>query len=473
MTTTASRVCSPRTPTGWMATGDDEGGYVEEEQMALSTEKSNRRQAAEEELRRGGISLAKMPSATAKKVKKDVFDAEPVVEAVERDFASLSKSERLAVLKKESPEVLKMLDDLKKYLAEVKQLAQPLNELLHQRRLTSESDKNLVAFLETKVQLMLSYCMHVTFYLLLKSEGRKVAGHPVIDNLVEIRVYLEKMWPLEEKLQYSLNRLLSGKSTATAHLGDLRPVKGSESGLYEAARGSQDTEARERRRLQQQQREAEELEREELSAMTRVQSKKASALNKIALDNRIAPLSYREDEDQYFAKLTTDDKDGEGEGLSLMDALRQRQAKVASLQKPSKAVRVAEEEALEGDEEEDLDEDEAGSEEGEEGEEADYDAMLEEEVAREEAKERDTAARPAFQVKEADRRKASKKIESHRGLTKARPKDRKNPRVAQRHKYQKRLQIHKAQSRRFQPEPEEGFVGVRSVKAGVVRSTKL
>ncbi|KPA85473.1 hypothetical protein ABB37_01765 [Leptomonas pyrrhocoris] len=478
---------------------DDLGGYQEEEELAMVTGKGLRKKTTEEDFDVAGVSIAQVASERKAAVKRnalDALEATPAIEAIERDFAALTTTERLAVLKKESPELLKLLDDLKTYMTEVKALAQPLHELLYERKV-SASDRNLVSFLETKVQLMLSYCMNVTFYLLLKAEGRKVEGHPVIDHLVEIRVYLEKMWPLEEKLQYSLNRLLSGKSTAAAHLTELRPLPSGKGGVFEAGRAAQNTEARERRQQLRQMQEAEDLEREEQSAMTRVRTKKASLLNSAATtaSSTIAPVSYQEDEDQFFSRITgggagvddEEDDEGEGEvGLSLMEVLRRRQKKTGDVlgrSRPAKKVANAslddedeDAEALRDIASDDL-EDEEGDEMGPEEDEEDLEGVWDEERERQatESSRKAVAAASAHrpQVEEVDRRKAGKKIESHRGLTKARPKDRKNPRVAQRRKYERGLQVHKSQSRNFQAEPEGGFVGVRSMRPGVVRGTKL
>ena len=57
------------------------------------------------------------------------------------------------------------------------------------------------------ILLMLSYCSSIVFYLLLKAEGRSVKDHPVIERLVEIRLYLEKLRPIDKKLQYQVRRL--------------------------------------------------------------------------------------------------------------------------------------------------------------------------------------------------------------------------------------------------------------------------
>ncbi len=47
-----------------------------------------------------------------------------------------------------------------------------------------------VSYLEAKNLLLLSYCTHIVFYLLLKAEGRPVRTHPVIGRLLQIRAYL-------------------------------------------------------------------------------------------------------------------------------------------------------------------------------------------------------------------------------------------------------------------------------------------
>jgi len=70
-----------------------------------------------------------------------------------------------------------------------------------------------VSYLETKNLLLLQYCMHLMFYLLLKSEGRPVKQHPVIARLVEIRAYMEKIRPIDKKLHYQIEKLLTSKRT--------------------------------------------------------------------------------------------------------------------------------------------------------------------------------------------------------------------------------------------------------------------
>ncbi|CAE7610312.1 NGDN, partial [Symbiodinium natans] len=64
------------------------------------------------------------------------------------------------------------------------------------------------AYLEMKVQLLLSYLIALTYYLLLKVKGVPVETHPVVPRLLWIRSLLEKLKPVDQRLQYQMNKLL-------------------------------------------------------------------------------------------------------------------------------------------------------------------------------------------------------------------------------------------------------------------------
>ncbi|CAK0782908.1 hypothetical protein CVIRNUC_006103 [Coccomyxa viridis] len=73
-----------------------------------------------------------------------------------------------------------------------------------------------VSYLEAKYLLLLHYCIHLVFYVLLKAEGRSAQDHPVIARLVEIRAFLERARPIDKRLRYQMDRLLAAAALVQA-----------------------------------------------------------------------------------------------------------------------------------------------------------------------------------------------------------------------------------------------------------------
>lgn len=65
-----------------------------------------------------------------------------------------------------------------------------------------------VSFLEVKYQLMLQYITQLAYIVHMKLSGRSIHQHPVIESLVELRVILDKMKPVEAKLKYQIDKLV-------------------------------------------------------------------------------------------------------------------------------------------------------------------------------------------------------------------------------------------------------------------------
>ncbi|KAL6323204.1 hypothetical protein AAG906_027487 [Vitis piasezkii] len=64
-----------------------------------------------------------------------------------------------------------------------------------------------MSYLEAKHLLLLDYCQSLVYYLLRKAKGLSIEGHPVVHSLVEIRLFLEKIRPIDKKLQYQIQKL--------------------------------------------------------------------------------------------------------------------------------------------------------------------------------------------------------------------------------------------------------------------------
>lgn len=56
----------------------------------------------------------------------------------------------------------------------------PLRERISSGKLATS---NGVSYLEVKLHLLLSYCTSLSFYLLLKAEGRSIKDHPVVEKV--------------------------------------------------------------------------------------------------------------------------------------------------------------------------------------------------------------------------------------------------------------------------------------------------
>jgi U3 small nucleolar RNA-associated protein 3 len=101
----------------------------------------------------------------------------------------------------DAPELMALTKELTSTLSAIEASVEPLvNAARDGAFATAEG----ISYLDTKYLLMLSYCSSIVFYLLLKAEGRSVKDHPVIERLVEIRLYLEKLRPIDKKLQYQV-----------------------------------------------------------------------------------------------------------------------------------------------------------------------------------------------------------------------------------------------------------------------------
>ena len=66
-----------------------------------------------------------------------------------------------------------------------------------------------VSLLDAKNQLLLSYLSYLSYYIVLKAHGVPVASHPVIERLIESRLLLQKLRPIEAALKPQLERLLN------------------------------------------------------------------------------------------------------------------------------------------------------------------------------------------------------------------------------------------------------------------------
>jgi len=122
-----------------------------------------------------------------------------------KSIENLAESEKLAFLKKESPELMNIIKELKTSLKEVKQRFLPLVTYFKNRKGENREGQK---YIELKFNLLMSYCMSLSFYILLNIQGKSVKDHPVIKKLISVRTILGRLKPLDKKLQPEINQLL-------------------------------------------------------------------------------------------------------------------------------------------------------------------------------------------------------------------------------------------------------------------------
>jgi len=123
------------------------------------------------------------------------------------DLSRLSKSEKLALLKKESPEFLGLVKDYRDKLIELRDRVQPLFDLVREGKIPSTSG-GAADFVRLKYKTLAGYCVNLSFYLMLKAKKVSVVDHPVVKRLLQYKRTMLELEPLDEKLGGEIDRIL-------------------------------------------------------------------------------------------------------------------------------------------------------------------------------------------------------------------------------------------------------------------------
>ncbi|CDJ33368.1 uncharacterized protein EMH_0015780 [Eimeria mitis] len=120
--------------------------------------------------------------------------------------AGLGEEELKQIVATAHPELHGLLKELQDALKEINNKVEPLVALAKRKNfLTKEG----VSLLDAKNQLLLSYLSYLSYYIVLKAHGVPVASHPVVERLIESRLLLQKLRPIEAALKPQLERLLA------------------------------------------------------------------------------------------------------------------------------------------------------------------------------------------------------------------------------------------------------------------------
>lgn len=129
------------------------------------------------------------------------------VEQVAKSVAHLSAAAKLDLLTAQAPELLVLVKELRERVDELQNRIQPVRVLAKKLQEMGKVDDDLVDYLEMKAELLLAYCLNVTFYLYMKALGKPVRSHPVMRQLLRCRYAMEKVYALDAKLKAQVDRL--------------------------------------------------------------------------------------------------------------------------------------------------------------------------------------------------------------------------------------------------------------------------
>ncbi|XP_052191123.1 uncharacterized protein LOC127800514 [Diospyros lotus] len=119
-------------------------------------------------------------------------------------------------ISKEAPQLAALLEDMKGGLDTLRRKVQALTAKVKANHFPTVDG---ISYLEAKHLLLLNYCQSLVYYLLRKAKGLSVEGHSVVRSLVEIRLFLEKIRPIDKKMQYQIQKLTKVTSTAVSEVG--------------------------------------------------------------------------------------------------------------------------------------------------------------------------------------------------------------------------------------------------------------
>ncbi|KAF5190539.1 Neuroguidin [Thalictrum thalictroides] len=109
------------------------------------------------------------------------------------------------IIQKDAPQLATLLKEMKEGLDAVRSKVQILTAKVKEDNYPTADG---ISYLEAKHLLLLNYCQSIVYYVLRKAKGLSIEGHPVVLILVEIRLFLEKVRPIDKKLHYQIDKLL-------------------------------------------------------------------------------------------------------------------------------------------------------------------------------------------------------------------------------------------------------------------------
>jgi len=137
--------------------------------------------------------------------RETIPEKEDVVMKEDQEPQNLSPQELEELFQQQAPALAKTIQEITRSVQIARDKIVPLSQRAQEKDISTTEGMD---YLEVKYQLLLDYCIYLTYYMLLKTKGQPVADHPVLKELLRTRILIEKIKPLDNKLQYQIEKLL-------------------------------------------------------------------------------------------------------------------------------------------------------------------------------------------------------------------------------------------------------------------------
>ncbi|CAI9277444.1 unnamed protein product [Lactuca saligna] len=125
-------------------------------------------------------------------------------------------------IEREAPQLVTVLKDIKGGLDDLRAKVHVLTSKVKSGVYPTADG---MSYLEAKHLLLLNYCQSLVYYLLRKAKGLPIQGHPLVHSLLETRLFLEKIRPIDKKLNYQIKKLTNLTNGNPIPMEDVDPNK--------------------------------------------------------------------------------------------------------------------------------------------------------------------------------------------------------------------------------------------------------
>lgn len=124
------------------------------------------------------------------------------LQKIAKNLSIMSKKEKLDFLQRESPELFELIRDFKLKLEELDESLLPISKLIKTGQIPNSTASEFIA---NKTKLYLTYCCHLSFYFVLKTQRIPVDNHPIVKNILQFRNLIKQISEISVKLEDEVN----------------------------------------------------------------------------------------------------------------------------------------------------------------------------------------------------------------------------------------------------------------------------